>query len=210
MPRNRRQGLTLLPTLALLLLLGAVTLTLQSRSQSAARILSRLTADLHDRAARDALSDRLRGPLAEALASPTPLLDGPRLDGTPFAMEWNGQQWQARVQDVEGLVDLYLAAEGTLALLPADPRALAARRATALADLPPGARFPTLPMTIARFGLDPALAALVTQSGSAGMLRLATVPQELRDRAGSLTPGPRETEQVTRVVVTFEKVSEFQ
>ena len=208
MPRNPSQGFTLLPTLALLLLLGAVTLTLQSRSQSAARILSRLTTDLHDRAAKDALQDRLRGSIGDAMASPTPLPDRPHLDGTPFPMTWNGQRWQVRVQDVEGLVDLYLAPESTLALLPLDARALAAQRAEALASLPPGTRFPTLSLTLSSFGIDPSLVAgLVTQSGSTGALRLSTLPEEFRAQAAGIPPGPREAEQITRVTLRFEKLA---
>ena len=77
MPRNPRQGFTFLATLALLLLLAAITLTLPSRSQSQLRLLSRLTADLHDRAAQDALTDRLRGLIAEAMSSSTPLPNRP-------------------------------------------------------------------------------------------------------------------------------------
>lgn len=75
-PRNPHQGFTLLAILALLLLLAAITLTLQSRSQSQLRLLSRLTTDLHDRAAQDALTDRLRGLIADAMSSP-PLLNRP-------------------------------------------------------------------------------------------------------------------------------------
>ncbi len=126
MPRNLRSGFTLLATLALLLLLAAITLTLQARSQNQIRLLSGLTTDLHDRAAQDALTDRLRGLIADAMSSPTPLPNRPHLEGTPFAMDWNGQTWQVRVQDVEGLIDLYLAPPDMLALLPLDARALTA------------------------------------------------------------------------------------
>ncbi|WP_225026893.1 hypothetical protein [Xinfangfangia pollutisoli] len=199
---SNRHGFALLPTLALLLLLAAITLALQSRSQTSLRLLSRLTTDLHDRAAQDALTDRLRGLVGDAMASPAPLPGRPRLDGTPFAMDWAGQSWQVRVQDVEGLVELYLAAPETLALLPADARA----REAALAALPPGTRFPTLAMALARFGIDPTQAAgLVTQSGRTGTLRLSTLPEDLRPRAKVLRPGPREGEQITRVQLRFEK-----
>ena len=108
--RDRSRGFALLPTLALLLLLAAITLTLQSRSQTSLRLLSRLTTDLHDRAAQEAPTDRLRGLVGDAMASPQPLPGRPRLDGPPFAMDWVGQSWQERVQDIEGLVDLSLAA----------------------------------------------------------------------------------------------------
>jgi hypothetical protein len=105
---QRATHVALLSTLTPLLLLAAITLTLLSRSQISLGLLSRLTADLHDRAAQDALTDRLRGLVGDAMASPQPLPGRPRLDGTPFAMRWAGQGWQVRVQDVEGLVDLSL------------------------------------------------------------------------------------------------------
>ena len=126
MTRHPRQGFTLLATLALILLLAAITLTLQARSQSQLRLFSRLTTDLHDRAAQEALTDRLRGLIADAMSSPTPSPNRPRLDGSPFAMAWGGRTWQVRVQDVEGLIDLYLAPPDMLALLPLDARALTA------------------------------------------------------------------------------------
>jgi hypothetical protein len=43
------------------------------------------------------------------MASPAPLPGRPRLDGTPFVMDWAGQDRQVRVQEVEGLVGLSLA-----------------------------------------------------------------------------------------------------
>lgn len=97
--RKAKNGFALLPTLTLLLLLAAITLTLQSRSQTSLRLLSRLTTDLHDRAAQDALADRQRGLVGDAMASPQPLPGRPLLDGTPFAMDWAGQGWQVRVRD---------------------------------------------------------------------------------------------------------------
>jgi hypothetical protein len=86
-PRQQAQspyrGFALLPTLALLLLLAAVTLALQSRSQTSLRLLSRLTTDLHDRAAQDALTDRLRGLVGDAMASPQPLPGRPASSCSP-------------------------------------------------------------------------------------------------------------------------------
>jgi HAMP domain-containing protein len=43
MPRNPRQGLTTLATLAAVLLLAVLTLTLQTRTQANLRLLARLT-----------------------------------------------------------------------------------------------------------------------------------------------------------------------
>lgn len=60
MPRNPRQGLTTLAALAAILLLTALTLTLQTRTAADLRILARLTDDLETRAAKDTPHDRLR------------------------------------------------------------------------------------------------------------------------------------------------------
>ena len=68
MTRHPTQGFTLLPTLGALLLLAALVVLLQSRSQSNLRLLARLTADLEDQLAKDALYDRLRTPIAEGMA----------------------------------------------------------------------------------------------------------------------------------------------
>lgn len=81
MPRNPRQGLTTLATLAAVLLLAVLVLTLQSRSQADLRLLSRLGQDLETRAAKDSLHDRLRPLIAGAMTgAPDAAL---KLDGTP-------------------------------------------------------------------------------------------------------------------------------
>ena len=202
MPRNPRQGLTTLAALAAILLLAVLTLTLQTRTQADLRLLARLTDDLETRAAKDSLQDRLRPLIAETMAgTPDAQLT---LDGTPLILTEAGRDWDIRVQDVEGQVDLYLAPPDLLALLPISPDT-ATLRARELAQLSPGARFPVLPMTAARFGLDPAqLDSLITQSATTGMLRLRTRPEVLR--TANLLPGPRETEQVTRVAVSIREV----
>ena len=203
MPRNPRQGLTTLATLAGVLLLAVLTLTLQTRTAADLRVLARLTQDLETQTAEDSLTDRLRTPLAAALTGdPSPTL---KLDGTPLILTEAGRDWEVRVQDVEGQVDLYLASPALLALLPLDPQSTAAARTQELATLPPGARFPVLPMTAARIGLDASqLDGLITQSSSTGMLRLRTTPEGLR--TANLLPGPRETEQVTRLAISIREV----
>ena len=198
MPRTPQKGFTLLPTLGALLLLAALILMLQSRSQSNLRLLARLTADLEDQVSKDALHDRLRVLIAEGMAGSKT----PALDGTPFTLTQSGETWEIRLQDVEGLVDLYLAAPNLLARLPADT----SRRSSALADLPPGQRYPTLAMTLARFEIDAdAVAGMVTQSARTGFLRLSTQSAELRPFTTGLVPGPRETEQITQVAITIRR-----
>ncbi len=203
MPRHPRSGLTTLATLSAVLLLAVLTLTLQTRTAADLRLLARLTDDLETQAAKDSLTDRLRIPLAAALTGdPGATL---KLDSTALILTEASRDWEVRVQDVEGQVDLYLAAPDLLALLPIDARSVADTRATELAALPQGARFPVLPMTAARFGLDAAqFDGLITQSSTTGMLRLRTTPEPLR--TASLLPGPREGEQVTRVAISIRPV----
>lgn len=84
-------GLSLLPTPTLALIPAAITLTLQSRSQTSLRLLSRLTTDLHDRAAQDALTDRLRGLVDDAMAGAHSLHGRPHPCSTAFAVGRAGQ-----------------------------------------------------------------------------------------------------------------------
>ncbi len=205
MPRHPRQGFTLLATLATILLLTTLVLTLQTRAQSNLRVIARLTADLQHQAVRDSIHDRLRGLVADAMAGAS-LERRPSLDGTPFAMTEGGRDWVVRVQDVEGLVDLYLGAPEMLALLPIDAAAATSARDAALARQQPGERFPTLAMTLAQFGIDPqAVVGMVTQSSQTGALRIAKMAPALRDRARNIPPGAREGEQVTQVAISIER-----
>jgi hypothetical protein len=165
MPRHPTQGFTLLPTLAAILLLAGLTLLLQSRSQANLALLARLTADLQAQPARDALYDRLRPIVADAMAG-TRGPGIPTLDGAPLTLTQGGQAWEVRVQDVEGLVDLSLAAP----------------------DLPPGLRYPGLPMTLARFGIDPAAVdGMVTRVRP----HRGPAPGDDRPQAASVRDGPR-------------------
>jgi hypothetical protein len=104
MPRNPAKGFTLLATLASILLLSTLVLTLQSRSQSSLRVLARLTADLQDQATKDGVHDRLRGVVGTMMAG-----GGAVPDGSPLILTEGGREWEVRVQDVEGLIDIYLA-----------------------------------------------------------------------------------------------------
>ena len=199
MPRIPTQGFALLATLATILLLATLVLTLQTRSQSNLRLMARLTTDLQDQAARDGLHDRLRGLVAEAMSG-----SGRVPDGVPLTLTEGGQDWAVRVQDVEGLIDVYLAPPDILALLPIDAAAVASARTRALDALQPGERFPTLAMSLARFGIDPAVVeGMVTQASTTGALRIATMPDALRARAPNLPPGTREGEQVTHVTIAI-------
>lgn len=162
--------------------------------------MAKLTEELEVQSSRDAVYERLRGLVADAM---TGMVDSrPKLNSDDFLITDGDRQWTVQAQDVEGLVDVYLSPPETLALLPIDPTALAAARTRSLFQVPPGARFPTLSASLARFGLDAsALAGMVTQSSQGGSLRLATMPQMLQAHVGDMPPKASGSEQAIRVAV---------
>lgn len=201
MQRDTRQGLVTITALAAVLLLAVLTLTLQTRTASDLRLIARLVDDIESRTAKDSIFDRLRPLIAIAMANARGTLV---LDGTPLVLTETGRVWEVRVQDVEGQIDLYLAPPDLLALLPIPPES-GNLRERELAQLPPGARFPVLAMSAARFGISsPSIIGLITQSASTGMLRLRTAPAQL-NTAGFFA-GPREAEQVTLVAISIQEV----
>ena len=203
--RHHRRGIVLISTLVTLLLLTALVVAVQQKAQANIKVIARLTDGLRKDAARDAVYERLRGLVADAMTSGAGVNGVPLLNGTPFVMQQGGKDWTVRLQDVEGLVDIYLAPPQLLELLPFDARAFAANRSRALAELQPGERFPTLEASLARFGVDGVeVNGMVTQSSQTGALRVGTMAEQLRARGGLIPPGIREGEQVVKVQVGIE------
>lgn len=205
LPRQSKHGIVLISTLITLMLLATVVIAVQQKAQANLQVMAKLTADLEDQSGLDAVYERLRGLVADAM---TGLTDGrPNLNSDAFLIGEGDRQWAIQVQDVEGLVDIYLSPPEILALLPGDVSVLAAARARALLQLEPGERFPTLAASLARFGADgEVLTGMVTQSSQSGSLRLATLPQTLQPRASGMPPGIRDGEQVVRVVVHIQQI----
>lgn len=202
--RSTTSGIATIAVLVSLVLLAALTLTLQARTTGDGRILARLTKDLEVAAARDSILDELRVPLVKAMTGDPDT--GLTFDGSAMVVPHGGREWEVRLQDVEGLVDLYLGPQEQFDLLSVDASAIIAAREKVRSDLPPASRFPVLPMSAAQFGFDASqVEGLITQSGSTGMLRLRSLPEPLRE-AGVL-PGPRENEQITRIAVRIRPLS---
>lgn len=204
--RNHRLGIVLLSTLVSILLLSSLIVVLQKRAQGNVMILARLEKLHRDAPHKDAVFERLRGLVADVMTGTT---EGrPKLNGDVFVIFEGEGYWSVQVQDVEGLVDVYLSPPEILALLPLDADAFAATRASDLAQLQPGERYPTLAASLARFGARVAdVQGAVTQSSQTGSLRLASLPRFLRVRAVGLPPGVRENEQVQRTMVWIEKLA---
>lgn len=203
--RHHKRGLVLLSTLVTLLVLASLVVAVQKRALANVQVMAKLTADLQTQADADAVYERMRGLVADAMSGK---IEGrPKLNGESFAITEGGKQWLVRVQDVEGMVDIYLGSRDTLDLLPIDPNAFIATRSRALSRLQPGERFPTLAASLARFGVNnAALEGMVTQSSQNGSLRLATLAQPLEAHTSWLQPGVREGEQVVHVDVRIEQV----
>lgn len=199
-PRELKRGFILLTTLLSLLILASLIIALQQKAFANVRVMSKLTGQLEAAAARAAVYERLRGQVADAM---TGIAEGrPRLNGDAVTITEAGRDWTVHVQDVEGLIDIYLSPEQTLALLPIDAKRMVANKEVALAQLQPGERFPTLAASLVRFGVSLGiLDGLVTQSAQYGSLRIGTMAEGLRARRVSIPPGVREGEQVTRVSV---------
>jgi hypothetical protein len=186
-----------------LLILTSLVVAVQQKTAANIRMMARLTADLQDQATIDAIYQRMRGLTADAMTGTVD--ERPTLNGESFLIAEGGKTWLVKVQDVEGMVDIYLSPPETLALLPIDANAFAASRERALAKLLPGERFPSLAASLARFGADGVnLKGLATQSSQSGSLRLSTLPQGLRSGAAGMAPGVREGEQVVRVTIDIQ------
>jgi len=137
-------------------MLASMALALEARGAATRKVLAGL--ERSHREAVDAASARelLRGVLAEARRGAVPHPELSRLDGTPFELALDGRLWEVRVNDVDGLVDLYLAPPEVLALLPADASEILRRRQALLAEMPPGARLSSEVQMLARLGFDAA------------------------------------------------------
>jgi hypothetical protein len=151
----------------------------QMRSSANQLLAARLTSELRDTLARDALTERLRGLIADRMTSEGPLPGRPAFNATPFAMTQGGSDWMVELQDVNGLIDIYFAAPTVLERVLPDAGGFLAARSALLEALPPGAWFPRIEMSLARIGVDPALGPLFTQSARSAQVRRDNAPSAL-------------------------------
>ncbi len=201
-PRNPKRGFTLLASLVAIMALASLTTLIQIRAVSNQRLAARLTADFSTRLAEDALHERLRGLVADQMVAESPRQDRPAFNGTPFAMEQNGRSWMVAVQDLEGLVDLYMAPPEILRrILPNAAQVLAVREPYLSAEN----RMPRLEMTIARFGLPVGMQGWLTQGKiSAGTIG-RNAPDALIRILNGLQGGSLNTEQVTTIRINYQQ-----
>jgi hypothetical protein len=185
--RSSRKGFALIVVLVGAVLVAGLAATLRARGMAQATVLGRIEEAHRIAVGRMSVAARVGASLAEGGSA------APRADGTPFRLAQDGRDWEVRLADVEGLVDLYLAPPEVLALLTGDGDALARQRDVALTALVPGAKFASEEHTLARLGFDAAerarLAPFVTQRARTGEINPALVPPELRDAAGALLRG---------------------
>ena len=183
--RNGRSGVILLATLLSVLLLASLAALLQARTTASLRALARLERAHEEAVAIDAAREELRSVIfallqGRELGDPKPNLAG-RVFETRGGMA-------VQVQDVDGLVDLYLAPAHLLGALGLDPAA----RQRMIDGLPPGERYPTVGAALARMGLTGEeafrLMPLLTQRGSNGQVRVETLGPGLEGLASVLTP----------------------
>ena len=181
--RSSRKGFALVAVLIGAVLVAGLAATLRARGVAQATVLGRIEEAHRIAVGRMSVAARVAASLAEGGDA------APRADGTPIRLEQDGRDWEVRLFDVEGLVDLYLAPPEVLALL-GDGEAIARQREVALAALVPGARFASEEQTLARLGFDAAerarLAPVVTQRARTGEINPALAPPELRAAAGAL------------------------
>jgi hypothetical protein len=177
--RSHERGFILLSSLAALLLISILVIGLLQQAIGQQRLASRLSSQWREAIAEDAVHDRLLGLVADSMFGMSAV--GPELDSTPFFITEGGQDFEVRVQDVEGLLDVYLATPEALAVLPIDVADFLSKRQNVLSEVEPGQRFPVLVMSLAQFGAENlALEGLVTQFGQSGTLRTSNSPSALR------------------------------
>lgn len=159
------------------MLLSGMVVTLQVRTHATVRVLARLESRHVDAMAETAILARLAA-----------RLDGrgvrPPLDGTVRPEVFAGRSYDVQLTDVEGLIDLYLAPQEVLALLPFPAADVVAMRDAALAALPEGERFLTTEQTLVRYGFDrearQIIRPLVTQTARTGQINPSVAPESIR------------------------------
>lgn len=175
----------LFTVLAGVLLISALASLLQSRASAVVAVFGRIEDAHRLTLAELSVNARLRNIWSG------PRIMGQRADGSPTLFERDGWKWEARVTDVEGLVDLYLSPPGVLGLLPGQNAAqMTDRRSAAFVSLPIGNRWVSEEQTLTQFGFNPSererFAPLVTQRARTGAINPDLAPQELKPGARTI------------------------
>jgi hypothetical protein len=208
--RDHRRGIVLLSTLLSVLLLAALAAVIQQKVTSNLIVMARLERASTAAPAADAIRERLRSVLGTAVSGAVVDIAGFNLKGAPFEMEEGGRRFEVRVNDVDGLVDAYLASPAILSLLPGAVRVSTSAQEGMLRSLPPGTRYPVLSATLAQIGLDGTqrqdAAAVLTQSSENGQIRVETTPAALTPGARDLSPLEVKIGQITRFQIMLREL----
>jgi hypothetical protein len=200
--RDQQRGVVLLSTLVSVLLLITLAVALRQKAMSNAQVMSRLEHEYRSIYADDSIRERLRGVIGDVVSGLPVDIPGFNVAGDPFLMEHDSRSYDIRINDVDGLVDAYLASPALLAMLPTELKGFATYRQAMMESLPPGARYPVLSATLAQGGLErpERLTAerLMTQSSENGQIRVETAPIAIRTAAGGLSPLEVKTGQTVR------------
>lgn len=180
--RNPKQGLVLIIVLAGVMLIAALAGTMRARASATMSVLARFEEGHRITLAEQSVLAMVQADWAKPTITPR------KPSGDPITLTRDGWRWQARVSDVEGLVDLYTAPAPVLGLLPGmDSATLSAAQARMLRTLEPGTRHLSAAQTMAAMGLDPAtrerLAPFVTQRARTGEINADLAPPELSPNA---------------------------
>jgi hypothetical protein len=212
--RDHRRGIILLSTLLSVLLLASLAALLQQQVTSNLVVMARLERAYKMMPAADAIRERMRAILGDVAAGLPVGIAGFNTRGEPFVLAQDGQTFEVTVNDVDGLVDVYLASTAILAALPRTAGFSEEARQDMLRSLPAGSRYPVLDASLAQLGLarEDRLAArdLTTQSSENGQLRLETVPPSIAGSTAGLSPLEVKVGQISRFRIDVQEVSDVE
>lgn len=186
---------TLVSTILLIALVSVVQAKLQGNLRIIGSLLSAERTQMHARG----VAEMVRGDVGLAIIAP----EGqsfPSLDGSSYVMRYAERAWQVRLQDVEGLVDIYSASDVQKRSLGIPSPAIAALR-RALDQDGLAARYATLQQTMAVYGIDLEFARFLTQDARDPRIQLENSAAALRQALVSLPPNELRFDQARRVRV---------
>lgn len=197
--RDRQRGVVLVSIVASTLLLISLVTLVQSRVQSNLRVGEAVLR--HDRQAMSlrGIREVVRGDVGLAIIAP----DGkpvPPLNGEGYIVSYGGEDWTVSLQNVDGLVDLYLGS-------PAQFKAIGmpTQTSSALLSARDGAgskaRYANLEQSMAVYGIDSQFGEMLTQQARDPLIHLGHTPAAWQQMASRLSPLETKADQARRVLV---------
>ena len=210
--RDNRRGIILLTTLLSILLLASIAAVLQAQVRANLIIMARLERQNAAAAADDAIHDRMRVILGDVTNQMPTDIPSFNLRGEPFQMEENGAILTIKLNDVDALVDVYLASPTILGLLPKSAAINGNMREKFIRDLPEGRRYPTLATTLALLGFDlqqrESQQSLFTQTSESGQIRAENAPADIADAIQTLPTSERKVGPVSRIRIIIQGIEQ--